>query len=264
MAVVGLGCVADVAGGGSVGEADLPVGAGARKQPSVQLGPGEGPAGERHDPSAPLRDVAELQWFAHSGLEAVDPGQGRVGKHGAHRDAVAGSFGCDSSGVTVTRSQSARGRAASRPSSSAWLSARYSPIAVVPSPTSGRLQRRTRCPSSASLAAAADSARWCCSTSASGVAAGTSTSNSTRNSMLSSPFFATSPNGVSTPRLATGVETPISYAATLTALAITASRMTLATMSGCDSIRKWEAPSTSVTVEPARSYEKRWSSGATG
>jgi hypothetical protein len=48
------------------------------------------------------------------------------------------------------------------------------------------------------------------------------------------------------------------------ALAMTASRMTPATMSGCDSIRKWEAPSTSVTVEPARSYEKRWSSGATG
>lgn len=43
------------------------------------------------------------------------------------------------------------------------------------------------------------------------------------------------------------------YAARLTALAMTASRMTLATMSGCDSIRKWEAPSTSVTVEPARS-----------
>ena len=66
-------------------------------------------------------------------------------------------------------------------------------------------------------------------------------------------FFATPPNGVSTPHLATGVETPISYAATLTALAMTASRMTPATMSGCDSIRKWEAPSTSVTVEPARS-----------
>ena len=60
------------------------------------------------------------------------------------------------------------------------------PIAVVPSPASGRLQSRTRCPSSASLAAAADSARWCCSTSASGVPAGTSTSNSTRTSMLSS------------------------------------------------------------------------------
>src|SRR5882724_11324993 len=72
------------------------------------------------------------------------------------------------------------------------------------------------------------------------VSAGTSTSNSTRNSMLSSPFFATPSNGVSTPHLATGVETPISYAATLTAFAMTASRMTPATMSGCDSIRKCE------------------------
>src|SRR5262249_32627078 len=59
----------------------------------------------------------------------------------------------------------------------------------------------------------------------------------------------------SRPRLmATGVETPLSYAATLTALAMTASRMTPATMSGCDSIRKCEAPSTSVTVEPVRAY----------
>src|SRR5712691_964385 len=61
-----------------------------------------------------------------------------------------------------------------------------------------------------------------------------------------------------------GRDADVLYAARLTALAMTASRMTLATMSGCDSIRKWEAPSTSVTVEPARSYEKRWSSGATG
>ena len=43
------------------------------------------------------------------------------------------------------------------------------------------------------------------------------------------------------------------YAATSAALAATASRMTPATVSGCDSIRKWEAPSTSVIVEPARS-----------
>src|SRR5712691_8119650 len=191
IAVVGLECVADVAEGGAVGEDGLPIGAGAREQLPVQLRPGEGPAGQRHDPPAPFRDLAELQCFADGGFEAVDPRQGRIGKYGAHRDAVAGSLGCDSSGVTVTRSQSARGRPASRSSSCAWLKARYSPIAVVPSPTSGRLQSRTRCPSTASLAAAADSARWCCSTSASGVSAGTSTSNSTRNSMLSSPFFAT-------------------------------------------------------------------------
>src|SRR6266566_5109735 len=206
MALVGLECVADVAEGGSVREDDLPVGADAREQRPVQLGPGEGPAGQRHDPPAPFRDLAELQCFADGGFEAVDPRQGRIGKYGTHREAVAGSFGCDSSGVTVTRSQSASGSAASRSSSCAWLKARYSPIAVVPSPTSGRLQSRTSRPSSASLAAATDSARWCCSTSASGVPAGTSTSNSTRNSMLSSPFFATPSNGVSTP-LATGVET---------------------------------------------------------
>ena len=66
-------------------------------------------------------------------------------------------------------------------------------------------------------------------------------------------LFATPPNGVSTLHRATGVETPICYAAALTVLALTASRMTPATMSGCDSIRKWEAPSTSVTVEAARS-----------
>src|SRR6266849_3657327 len=61
-----------------------------------------------------------------------------------------------------------------------------------------------------------------------------------------------------------GRDTAVLHAATLTALAMTASRMTPATMSGCDSIRKCAAPSTSVTVEPARSYEKRCSSGATG
>src|SRR6266550_3402090 len=155
MAVVGLERVADVAEGGSVREDDLPVGADAREQRPVQLGPGEGPAGQGHDPPAPLRDLAELQCFADGGFEAVDPGQGRVGKYGAHREAVAGSLGCASSGVTVTRSQSASGRAASRPPSSASLSARYSPIDVAPSTWSGRLQSRTRCPSSASFAAAA-------------------------------------------------------------------------------------------------------------
>src|SRR6266446_3165526 len=253
IAVVGLERVADVAEGGAVGEDGLPVGARAREQLPVQLRPGEGPPGQRHDPPAPFRDLTELQSFADGGFEAVDPTQGRIGKRGAHREAVAGSFGCASSGVTVTRSQSARGRPASRSSSCAWLKARYSPIAVVPSPRSGRLQSRTRCPSSASLAAAADSARWCCSTSASGVPAGTSTSNSTRNSMLSSLLRDGAewrPDPASGDR---GRDADVLYAARLTALAMTASRMTLATMSGCDLMRKWEAPSTSVTVEPARS-----------
>src|SRR6266516_2231896 len=228
------------------------------------LEPGEGPPGQRHDPPAPFRDLAELQCFADGGFETVDPAQGRIGKYGAHRDAVAGSFGCDSSGVTVTRSQSARGRPASRSSSCAWLKARYSPIAVVPSPTRGRLQSRTRCPSSASLTAAADSARWCCSTSASGVSAGTSTSNSTRNSMLLSFLRDAGEWRLDPAPCDRGRDAAVLHAARLTALAMTASRITPATMSGCDSIRKCEAPSTSVTVEPARSYEKRCSSGATG
>ena len=70
---------------------------------------------------AALGEVSEIERFAHGGFEAVDPLQGRIGKRGAHREAVAGSFGCASSGVTVTRSQSARGSAARRPSSSASL-----------------------------------------------------------------------------------------------------------------------------------------------
>ena len=44
----------------------------------------------------------------------------------------------------------------------------------------------------------------------------------------------------------------------------TASRMTPATTSGFETIAKCDAPSISVTVEPARSYEKRCSSGAIG
>src|SRR5262249_11725112 len=43
-------------------------------------------------------------------------------------------------------------------------------------------------------------------------------------------------------------------AVALAVRAVTASRMTPATTSGSDSNRKCEAPSTSVTVEPARSY----------
>src|SRR5258708_10264929 len=49
----------------------------------------------------------------------------------------------------------------------------------------------------------------------------------------------------------------------LAADTVAASRMTPATISGLDSITRWEAPSTSVTVEPARAYWKRCSSGAT-
>src|SRR3954447_2524731 len=40
--------------------------------------------------------------------------------------------------------------------------------------------------------------------------------------------------------------------------------MTPATTSGFDSCTKWEAPSISVTAEPARSYENRWSWGEIG
>jgi hypothetical protein len=46
--------------------------------------------------------------------------------------------------------------------------------------------------------------------------------------------------------------------------ALTASLMTPATMSGRDSVRRWEAPSTSVTLAPARSLENRCSAEATG
>src|SRR6266576_5325855 len=59
-------------------------------------------------------------------------------------------------------------------------------MVVVSPATAARLQMRRRWPSSASLAAAADSPRVRCSTSLSGVPSGTSTSNSTRNSMKSS------------------------------------------------------------------------------
>src|SRR5262249_37244918 len=110
--------------GGSVREDDLPVGAGARKEPSVQLGPGEGPASQRHDPPAALGEVTEIERLAQGGLEVVDRAQRRIGKCGAHREAAAGSFAGASSGVTLTRSQSARGRAPRRSSSSVWLSAR--------------------------------------------------------------------------------------------------------------------------------------------
>src|SRR2546430_4127497 len=173
IALAGLERAADVAEGCSAGQDGLPAGARAREQLLVQLGPGEGPAGQRHDAPAAPGEVAGVGRFAQGGFEAADPGQGRAGKPGAHREAAAGSLGCASSGVTVTRSQPARGRAASRPTGAASLPARYSPIAVVPSPASGPFQSRTRGPAPASLAAAADPARWCCSTSAPAVPAST-------------------------------------------------------------------------------------------
>src|SRR5258705_5240196 len=183
--VVGLQRVADVREGGTVRQDDLPVGADARQELPFQVRPLEGAADLRDDSPAPLAHLAEIERFAKDSLEAVDQSQRRIRETVGHREASAGSFGCASSGVTVTRSQSAMGRAPSRPSSSASLSARYRPTAVDPSPTSGRLQRRTRCPSSASLAAAADSARWRRWTSSCGVPAGISSSNSTRNSITS-------------------------------------------------------------------------------
>src|SRR6266850_4474278 len=134
MAIVVLERVADVGEGGSVREDDLPVGADAREQFPIQFGAVEATAGQRHDASAALSDVAEVERLTQGGFEAVDPAQGSIGKQGAHREAVTGSFGCASSGVTVTRSQSASGRPASRSSSCAWLKARYSPMAVFPSP----------------------------------------------------------------------------------------------------------------------------------
>src|SRR4029077_3715847 len=72
---VGLERVADVAEGGAVWEDDLPIGARARKQLPVQLGAGEGPAGQGHDALAALGDVAEVERFADGCLEAVDPRQ---------------------------------------------------------------------------------------------------------------------------------------------------------------------------------------------
>src|SRR5207247_6369426 len=54
------------------------------------------------------------------------------------------------------------------------------------------------------------------------------------------------------------------HAALLAAPAVTASRMTPTTASGCESITKCDAPSTSVTFEPARSYENPCSWGGIG
>jgi hypothetical protein len=60
--------------------------------------------------------------------------------------------------------------------------------------------------------------------------------------------------GVSTPHAVTGDRDANElYAAWLSAAALAASLMTPATTSGRDSIRRWEAPSTSVTLAPARS-----------
>src|SRR5436190_21662786 len=95
---------------------------------------------------------------------------------------AAGSLGWAWSGVTVTRIQSASGRAPSRPSSWASLSARYRPTIAV-SPCAPDLQTRTRCPSSASLAVAAASAFSRSLISDFGVPAGMSSAKATRNSM---------------------------------------------------------------------------------
>src|SRR5437016_5225262 len=99
---------------------------------------------------------------------------------------AAGSLGWASSGVTVTCIQSASGRALSRPSSWASLSARYRPTIVVSPCATPDLQTRTRCPSLASLAVAAASACSRSLISDFGVLAGMSSAKATRKSMSSS------------------------------------------------------------------------------
>ena len=65
-----------------------------------------------------------------------------------------GSLGCGSSGVTLICIQLLSGSASSRPSSCAWLSARYRPEAFLSPDAAGGLHSRTRCPSRASSAEA--------------------------------------------------------------------------------------------------------------
>ena len=61
-------------------------------------------------------------------------------------------------------------------------------------------------------------------------------------------------NGASIPDLVTrDRHADALYATALAVQAMTASRMTPATISGWDNMTRWEAPSTSVTFEPARS-----------
>ena len=61
-------------------------------------------------------------------------------------------------------------------------------------------------------------------------------------------------NGVSTPDLVSRDRDADGLHATALAVeAMTASRMTPATISGWDNMSRWEPPSTSVTFEPARS-----------
>ena len=160
-AVVGLERVADVAERGAVRQDDLPVGACARQQLPVELGPGERAAGQGHDAPVPLAHVAEIERFAERGLQAVDQGQPRIGKPVPHRASRArGSFGCGASGMTVTCIQSASGSAQSRRVELAPRCRRGTGQRPLRRrATRGRLQSRTRCPSSASLAAAAASAR---------------------------------------------------------------------------------------------------------
>src|SRR5258707_1040761 len=66
--------------GGRVGQQDLPGGAGAGGQLPVQLGTGECPAAQRHDAPVALRNVAEIEWLAEAGLQAVDLAEARIRK----------------------------------------------------------------------------------------------------------------------------------------------------------------------------------------
>src|SRR5437879_869530 len=83
-AAVGLERVADVAECGPVRQDDLPVGAGSRKELSVDLRAGERPAGQRHDVPAASADVPEIQRRVNRGLQPVDLGQARFGELSAH------------------------------------------------------------------------------------------------------------------------------------------------------------------------------------
>ncbi|MEA2221681.1 MAG: hypothetical protein QOH83_57 [Solirubrobacteraceae bacterium] len=77
IAVGGLEGVADVAQRRSVGQDELPVGAGAGKQRPVELRPCERPARLGHDAPVPARHVAGVQRLAEAGLQAVDEAQAR-------------------------------------------------------------------------------------------------------------------------------------------------------------------------------------------
>src|SRR5258707_1302123 len=80
VAAIGLQRVTDVAQRGAVGQHDLPVRAGAGEQLPVQLGTRESPAAQRHDAPVALRNVAEIEWLAEAGLQAVDLAEARIRK----------------------------------------------------------------------------------------------------------------------------------------------------------------------------------------